>query len=143
MAAKRGTDLHELAHRCIELGVKVQTPKTIKLYVNDAIGFKMETEKVLYYSDNCFGTVDSISFRKNCLRIHDLKTGVTPASMQQLIIYAALFCFDFDIKPIDIDMELRIYQLDEVLIYNPEPEEIINLMDKIIQFDKKIEQMNR
>jgi len=75
-AIQRGTDLHELASQLIRLGVKLpKANKTFNLYVNDAIGFKMETEQPLYYSDNCFGTADAISFRKNILRIHDLKSG--------------------------------------------------------------------
>ena len=141
-AAQRGTELHELARRCIELGVKLpKTNKTLNLYVNDAIGFKMQTEQVLYYSDNCFGTADTISFRKNVLRIHDLKTGETPASVNQLLVYAALFCLEYNTKPVDIETELRLYQQDEVFVHIPEPEEIFNIMDKIIAFDKRIEEL--
>jgi hypothetical protein len=141
-AAQRGTELHELACRCIQLGVKLpRTNKSLNLYVNDAIGFKMKTEQVLYYSDNCFGTADTISFRKNILRIHDLKTGATPASIKQLLIYAALFCLEYNIEPIEIEIELRLYQSNEVLVDIPEPEEIFNIMDKIIMFDKRIEQI--
>ena len=141
-AAQKGTELHELACRCIKLGVKLpKTNKSLNLYVNDAIGFKMHTEQILYYSDNCFGTADAISFRKNMLRIHDLKTGETPASIKQLMIYSALFCLEYNIKPIEIEIELRLYQLDEVLIHVPEPEEVFNIMDKIVVFDKRIEQL--
>jgi len=141
-AAQRGTDLHELAHRCIQLGVKLpKTNITLNLYVNDAIGFKMQTEQVLYFSDNCFGTADAISFRKNVLRIHDLKNGDSPASIKQLLVYNALFCLEYNFKPTDIETELRLYQSDEVLVHIPEPEEVFNIMDKIIIFDKKIEQL--
>jgi hypothetical protein len=141
-AAVRGTELHELAQRLIQLGVKLpKTNKTLNLYVNDAIGFKMTTEQILYYSDNCFGTSDAISFRKNILRIHDLKNGVTPASIYQLMIYAALFCLEYGIKPYDIEIELRLYQSDEVLVNTPSPDEIYSIMDKIIMFDKRIEQL--
>ena len=141
-AAQRGTELHELALNLINLGVKLpRTNKTLNLYVNDAIGFKMKTEQILYYSDNCFGTADTISFRSNFLRIHDLKTGVCPASMKQLMIYNALFCLEYKIKPIEIETELRLYQSDEVLVHKPEPEDIFNIMDKIIVFDKRIEQI--
>ena len=139
-AAAKGTALHELAQRCIELGIKLpRTRKTLNLYVNDAIGFRMQTEQVLYYSNNCFGTADAVSFRKNKLRIHDLKNGATPCSMNQLYIYAALFCLEYDVKPIDIEIELRLYQSDEVLVDNPEAEIIYNIMDKIVLFDKRIE----
>ena len=109
------------------------------MYVNDAIGFKMQPEQILYYSDNCFGTVDTISFKKNFLRIHDLKNGETPASMKQLMVYNALFCLEYDVNPRDIETELRLYQSDDVLIYVPEPEEIRKIMDTIITFDKRIE----
>lgn len=105
------------------------------MYVNDAIGFKMKPEQVLYYSDNCFGTADAIIFRNNLLRIHDLKTGVTKAHMEQLEIYAALFCLEYKIKPGDIEMELRIYQNDEVLYHNPTAEDILPIMDKIVHWD--------
>ncbi len=141
-AAQRGEQLHALAHCCIDMGVKLpRTQKTLNMYVNDAIGFKMTTEQVLYYSDNCFGTADTISFRKNMLRIHDYKSGVTPASMNQLLVYAALFCLEYNYKPTEIDMELRLYQLDEILIHNPEPEEVFDIMHKIIAFDKKIDEL--
>lgn len=141
-AAQRGTELHELACRCITLGVKLpKTNKTLNMYVNDAIGFRMNTEQVLYYSDNCFGTVDAISFKKNVLRIHDLKTGKTPASIKQLLIYAAIFCLEYNVKPIDIEIELRLYQNDEVLSRTADPEEVFNIMDTIIRFDKRIEQL--
>ncbi len=141
-AVQRGTELHALACQCINLGVKLpKSRNSFNLYVNDGIGFKMQTEQTLYFSDNCFGTADTISFRKNLLRIHDLKTGVSPASMKQLMVYNALFCLEYNIKPIDIEIELRLYQSDDILIHIPEPEEIYNIMDKIIMFDKKIDQL--
>jgi hypothetical protein len=112
------------------------------MYINDAIGFKMETEQVLYYSDNCFGTADAISFKQNLLRIHDLKTGTTPASPVQLEIYTALFCLEYGIDPNNIDIELRIYQNDDVIIHEPVREDILYIMDKIITFDKEIEKLN-
>lgn len=142
MAAQRGTELHDFARRCIELKQKLpRTQQTLNMYVNDAIGFKMVPEQILYYSDNCFGTADSISFRNGTLRIHDLKTGVVPAHMEQLQIYAALFCLEYKIKPSDIDIELRIYQHDEILYHNPTAEDIVPIMDKIIMSDKIIEKI--
>jgi hypothetical protein len=136
-----GTKLHEWAKKTIELGIKQpRSKKTIYAYVNDAIGFKMDTEVVLFYSDRFFGTADAISFKDGMLRIHDLKTGKRQASMEQLEIYAALFCLEYRMKPGDIDMELRIYQNDEVLVHNPEPNEIVAIMDKIVYLHKLIEE---
>lgn len=110
------------------------------MYVNDAIGFGMTPEQVLYYSPNCFGTADTISFKKNILRIHDLKTGETKASLHQLEVYAALFCLEYDIKPGELDdIELRIYQNDDVLVGHPQADDILPIMDSIIHFDKLIE----
>ena len=118
LAVQKGTTLHAFAAQCIELGQKLpQSRKTL---------------------NNCFGTADAISFRKGLLRIHDLKTGAIPAHMEQLMIYAALFCLEYDVKPSEIKMELRIYQNDEVLIHNPTAEDIVPIMDKIITFDKVI-----
>lgn len=139
LATQKGTILHEFAAQCIKLGQKLpSSKKTLNRYVNDAIGFKMVPEQILFYSENCFGTADSILFRNNLLRIHDLKTGVIPAHMEQLEIYAALFCLEYDIRPANIDMELRIYQNDEILYHNPTAEDIVPIMDKIITFDKVI-----
>ena len=142
LAIKRGTELHDLASKCIKLNQRLpRSEKTLNMFVNDAIGYKMRSEQILVYSDNCFGTCDAISFRKNQLRIHDLKTGVTPAHMEQLMIYAALFCLEYGIKPSTIEIELRIYQSDDVIGYIPEAEEIVHIMDKIVYFDKLIEEM--
>lgn len=138
-----GTRLHAWAKETIDLGIKQpRSKKTLYAYVNDAIGFKMDTEVVLYYSDNFFGTADSISFRDNFLRIHDLKTGKTPVHMEQLEIYAALFCLEYKVRPGDIDMELRIYQNDEVIVFNPTAEDILPIMDKIVHLDKLLKSLN-
>lgn len=137
LAVQRGTELHDIAAKLIKLGLKQpKSKKTFNMYVNDAIGYKMTPEQVLCYSDNCFGTADAISFRNGLLRIHDLKTGVTPAHMEQLMIYAALFCLEYKTKPSEIGMELRIYQSDEIVVHNPEVDEILPIMDKIVTFDK-------
>lgn len=143
-AAQRGTELHEFAAQCIKLGQRLpKSQKTLNLYVNDAIGYKMTPEQVLYYSENCFGTADSIAFRNNFLRIHDYKSGITPAKMEQLKIYAALFCLEYKVKPSTIEMELRLYQSDDVIYHNPTAEEIIPIMDKIVAFDKIIAKMKQ
>lgn len=139
-AAEMGTRLHEWAAETIKLGIKQpRSNKTIYAYVNDAIGFKMDTEVVLFYSERFFGTADAISFRNNFLRIHDLKTGATPVKIEQLMIYAALFCLEYKIKPGEIDMELRIYQNDGVLVHNPTADEILPIMDKIVHLNKILE----
>lgn len=144
MAAQKGTILHDFAAQCVKLGQKLpKAHKTLNMYVNDAIGFKMTPEQVLYFSDNCFGTADAISFRDNLLRIHDLKTGAVPAHMEQLEIYAALFCLEYCIKPTDISIELRIYQNNGIECYAPEPEEINGIMLKIKDFDGIIEQIRK
>jgi hypothetical protein len=143
-ARYRGTRLHELASELINLGVKLpSTHKTLNMFVNDAIGYRMESEQVLYYSDNCFGTADAIGYKERTkkLRIHDLKTGTTPASMKQLYIYTALFCLEYAIDPHQLDIELRIYQFDDVQIENPETTDILLIMQKICDFDRLIETM--
>lgn len=88
LATQRGTVLHDFACQCITLGQKLpKSQKTLNMYVNDAISFRMVPEQILFYSENCFGTADTIVFRNGTLRIHDLKTGVVPAHMEQLEIY--------------------------------------------------------
>jgi len=141
-AVRKGTELHEFAAQCIRLRQKLpRSQKTLNMYVNDAIGFKMAPEQILYYSDNCFGTADAIAFRNGLLRIHDYKSGVTPTHMEQLEIYTALFCLEYNIKPSEIEMENRIYQLDDILIHTPTVEDIVPIMDKIVSFDKIIDQI--
>jgi hypothetical protein len=140
MAAKRGSDLHALAHEAIRLGIKLsRANQSLSTYVNDAIGFKMSCEQPLFYSENCFGTADTISFRRNKLRIHDLKTGITPTSQHQLEVYAALFCLEYGADPFNIEIELRIYQRDEIRVFEPFPELIASVMNRIIDFDHQIE----
>lgn len=142
-AAERGTMLHAWAKTTIDLGIKQpKTKNTMYSYVNDAIGYRMSTEVVLYYSERFFGTADSISFRDGVLRIHDLKTGKTPVHIEQLEIYAALFCLEYKVKPTDIEIELRIYQKDEILYHNPTPEDILQIMDTIVHFNKILEKID-
>ena len=140
MAAKRGSDLHALAHEAIRLGIKLsKTNQSLSTYVNDAIGYRMVCEQPLFYSENCFGTADTISFRRNKLRIHDLKTGITPTSEHQLEVYAALFCLEYGVDPFSIEIELRIYQRDEIRVFEPFSELINSIMSRIIDFDQQIE----
>ena len=162
-----GTSLHELAATLISNNLKLKKgdkltvlshllsddiPKEVidieriysnfMTYVNDAIGFKLTPEQVLYYSDYCFGTADAISFRNNFLRIHDYKSGTNPAKMEQLLVYAALFCLEYKIKPGEIETELRIYQNDEIVFHNPTADEILPVMDAIIHHSKTLERIN-
>lgn len=142
LAKQQGTRLHEYACESINLRIKLpDNSKTLNMFVNDAIGYRMAPEQTLFYSYNCFGTADAISFNDNLLRIHDLKTGVSPTSFAQLEIYAALFCLEYDVDPNEIEIELRIYQLDEVRVHVPEPEHILYIMNKIKIFDRKIDQI--
>lgn len=150
LAKERGIELHALAESCIRHSVKLARTKTsLSQFVNDAIGFRMTPEQVLVYSENCFGTADAISFRKErgrdkkVLRIHDLKTGEIPAHIEQLEVYAALFCLEYGEKPEDIDIELRIYQFDEPDVYIPESEEIAGIMDVIVAHDLVVERLKQ
>ena len=166
-APSMGTSLHELAETLIHNNLKLKKSDKLTVlshllsngiprnvidmdriynnfmtYVNDAIGFKLTPEQILYYSDYCFGTADAISFRNNFLRIHDYKSGTTTAKMEQLLVYAALFCLEYKVKPGEIESELRIYQNDEVIFHNPAADEILPVMDSIIRHSKSLEQMN-
>lgn len=139
-AAARGSSLHDLAHEAIRLNVHLaNSDKTLALYVKHGIGFKMTPEQPLYFSDNCFGSADTICFRSGKLRIHDLKTGHTKASPKQLEVYAALFCLEYGISPYDITIELRIYQNEDFLSFCPSGDEIYAVMDTIVCHDRHIE----
>lgn len=150
LAKERGTKLHAIAKDLIDEGIRLpRSRKTLNMYVNDGINFQVNTEQVLYYSDNCFGTADAIKFEefKKSLRIHDLKTGNTPTHIEQLEIYAALFCLEYKYQPEDLTMEFRIYQSNDIFMENNETEpfladKIRTIMSKIIVFDKRINQLN-
>lgn len=140
LAVMRGTELHAFAEQCVRLGINLPDErKTLNMYVNDAIGFKMTPEQPLAYSANCFGTADAICFRKNLLRIHDLKTGQTPADIRQLLIYNALWCLEYGKKPDKVKSVLRIYQNDEIFEYEPEKNEVQETMEKIVWANKILE----
>lgn len=145
-AAAMGSRLHEWAKETIELGIKQpKSKKTLYAYVNDAIGFKMEPEVVLFYSERFFGTADAICFRNGVLRIHDLKTGKLGKiedHMEQLEVYAALFCLEYKVKPGEIEFELRVYKNDEVLVHNPTAEDILPIMDKIVHLNKLLSKID-
>lgn len=149
-ALERGTELHAYAATAIKHKIKQpRSHQTLYEYINDGIGFRMDPEVTLFYSRWCYGTADTISFRKEpkvckdkkVLRIHDLKTGEGPAKLRQLEVYAALFCLEYAIRPSDIHIILRIYQFDDILEEIATAEQIIPIMDKIKRFTKLIENM--
>lgn len=143
---ERGTRLHALAASMISENIKAQSVKqTFNMYVNDAIKFHLSPEVVLYVSENAFGTTDGINFdeEKNFLRIHDLKTGITPAHMEQLMIYAAYFCLEYHKDPFELGIELRIYQNNEIIVCNEETDPdlkawIKEIMDCTIAADNEL-----
>jgi hypothetical protein len=144
LAAQEGSELHDLAAKLIKKKIRLpKTKQTINRFVNDAIGFRMNPEQLLYHSEFCFGTADAISFRENeqHLRIFDLKTGESPTSMHQLEVYAGMFCHEYKISPAHIKIELRLYQNDAVEIYFPPMEDIINIMGKMDQFSERLRQI--
>jgi hypothetical protein len=147
LAARRGSELHALAAELIRLDVKLpKNNKTLNSYVNDCLGFRLQPEVVLFYSPNCFGTADGVGFRNNKLRIFDLKTGITPTSFNQLYVYAALFCLEYEMKPMQIETELRIYQNDEVKFLPSsdglaDPDFITHVMSRIVYFDRRINEI--
>lgn len=144
LLAAKGTELHEIAAALIRNGLRMQrNKKTLNSYVNDAIGFRMDVEVLLYASPNAFGTADAIKFdeKTKFLRIHDLKTGEGKTSVHQLEIYAAFFCIEYGYIPQEITMEFRIYQNDEVQIYEGNPDDVANIILKIAEFDGEIEQL--
>jgi hypothetical protein len=146
-AAELGTRLHNWAAETINLGLKQpKSKKTLYAYVNDAIGFNMDTEVVLLYSERFFGTADAISFNNGVLRIHDLKTGKfgkIESHREQVEVYAALFCLEYRVKPGDIQFKLRVYKNDDVDIWEPTAEDIAPIMDRIIHLDKLLEKIDR
>lgn len=149
-AKQEGTMLHAFAAECITMRRKLYGKDTLAKHVNDAIGFKMDAEVPLYYSEFFFGTTDAISFRNHpdkdseyryFLRIHDLKTGKIPAKLRQLEVYAAFFFLEYKIKPEETEMEFRIYQSNDIMIGKPTAKDIKPIMNKIILFDKTLQKM--
>ena len=151
-----GTVVHELAKDCISSGMKLHKSDKhlIEMYmyknfipkfaydsdyiltnlipfVNDAIGYHMRSEVVLFYSVNAFGTTDAISYneKEQILRIHDYKNGTTPSHIEQLMIYAAYFCLEYSIAPTSLQhIYLRIYQNCEFVEVEPDPMQIEKIM---------------
>lgn len=144
LASKRGTDLHNFAADAIRLGItQKRSKKSLNSYINDALGYRMNPEQVLYFSDNIFGTCDAICFRDNILRVFDLKTGVSPAGFDQLKIYAGIFCHEYKVNPFDIELfDLRIYQSDEIKVLQPDAHDIIQIIDQMKTLDKRLTELN-
>lgn len=141
-AKEEGTLLHDFASTAIQKRLKLAPlKKALNLFVNDAIGFRMESEQVLYYSDNCFGTADAILFKDNVLRIHDLKTGFSKVSFNQLHIYAAIFCLEYHVDPASITIIERIYQHNTFEECIADAAVVQMIMDTIVEFDAIINEM--
>jgi hypothetical protein len=146
-AAALGTELHETAARNIRRRIKLMPDDeypVLAAYVNDAIDLEMTPEQMLFYSFNCYGTADAISFDEDnmFLRVHDLKTGTSKASMDQLYVYAAIFCLEYDFRPFEIEGELRIYQ-GEIIYCEIDLEYLAHTVDMIYTSDKRIEEKRR
>lgn len=142
-AAAIGSSLHAYAAEAIELREwQMNDEETLGMFINDCIREGMTPEQVLYYSDNAFGTADAIRFALNKLQVWDLKTGASKTSEHQLEVYVALFCLEYGIDPYDIDeIELRIYQGDEVRMYDVDPKYIWYIMGKIVEFDVQLTEL--
>lgn len=147
-AARLGVRLHAFADEAIKMGIKLENnSKTLNRYINDCIGYRMSTEVVLRYSDNAFSTADALDFTKNphsdrmILRCFDLKNGVSPASGDQLLVYAAYFCLEYGVRPMEIDYDLRIYQNDDFVEIEVNAEDILYIMDRIVEFDALISEI--
>lgn len=140
----RGAREHAFAAEAISLGHRMpDVKKTMNMYVNDALGYRLSPEVELYWSDWCFGTADAIGYSNvdNTLRVFDLKTGRTATKIDQLMIYAALFCLEYEMRPFDITIELRIYQGNQARIYDPTADEIFHIMDRIVTGTRIIEEI--
>lgn len=138
--AALGTKLHKFAEDAINLKRRQpNTTESLNAFVNDAIGFGMSPEVVLYYSPLAYGSADAIGYENHILRIHDLKTGRSPGSIEQLMIYAALFLLDYKESPKEI--YLKIYQNDEITEYDPSLEEINEIADIIVASDKLLSRL--
>lgn len=149
-AAARGTSLHKLAAHAISEGVQLMPDgSTISMYVNDAIKYGMEPERALFFSMDCYGTADAIGFEiydepngnaLGFLRIFDLKTGVSPCSVEQLYVYAAVFCLEYDYRPYEIEGELRLYQNDDIDCYEIDVVTLTEVISIILSHQSTIDE---
>lgn len=144
--ARRGTILHNFARDAILLGEKLnKIERTLNMYVNDCIGWKLTPEQILFYSHSCYGSADAVGYseRMKKLRISDLKNGYSPTDMRQLLLYAALFCLEYAIDPRDIETELRIYQNNAIKLEIPDPIDIFQTMERIKYVDAHYDEFLR
>ena len=144
-AKQKGTEMHAIA--CSLIKNKIVLPDnqfTFNMYVNDAIFYELRPEEQLYYSDWFYGTADAIGLKDGILRVHDLKTGVTKASLHQLEVYVAFWCLEYGVLPNDLkDIEIRIYQNNDIIVGHPGNEKIVPIMDKIVSVNKILEKLIR
>jgi len=158
-SAGLGTAIHELAHDCIVNRTKL-TKHDVHLvdyimfknfiprecydaneildnlipFVNDAIGFRMSSEVVVCYNKYFFGTTDAIRYDdfEQTLRVHDLKMGKNPVKMEQLYIYCAEFCLEYNVDPRKLKkITTAIYQLGEIIEDEPPGTYIHEIMELI------------
>ena len=99
----------------------------------------MDVEQLLIYSSWVSGTADAVRFEPldNTLYIFDLKTGERPASIDQVVIYAALWCLQRNIDPYSISFDLRIYSNTKFIMYTTK-ESGNELSDKISDYMNQI-----
>lgn len=144
LAAARGTALHDLARRLIEMKVTLPPEqKTLNLYVNDCIELGMRPEMKLYYSKFAYGTADAMDYNDHTLRVFDLKTGVGKVSFLQLYIYAAFFFLaypEISLKKVK-HIDLRIYQSNEIQREEPGIDDILPVIDKIERYSRILEEL--
>lgn len=166
-SADIGTIIHSLASDCIRNKIKINEddvnlieltlakngiPKSaydpykilsnLVPFVNESINYHMSSEVLLYYSQYCFGTTDAIAYDEvsRILRINDYKNGNIDAHMEQLQIYAALFCLEYHKDPSKMKrIELRIFQHSSIVecILTPDTQEIDKLMKLIQETSRK------
>lgn len=143
-AASRGTRLHVWAAEAILMKRRQPTKESpdydiLCAYINDAIEYGMKPEQVLIGSEYSYGTADTIRFDPydddaggyaGFLRVHDYKSGVSKSSVKQLYFYAVFFCLEYGYRPFEIEGELRIYQGDEVQIYDLDQETLARMYDR-------------
>lgn len=118
---------------------------SVKMFVCDSIGFRMESEQKLSVSKVIEGTADAVRFypKDNLLRISDLKTGSRPAKIEQVFIYAALYCYENRLDPLKTNFEARIYQNGEIYIEQPTGEEIKSLLNTILHINEVVSKFER
>lgn len=146
-AAKMGTRKHNWAAETIRLAIRqIKTQKTLNMYVNDCIGWKLTPEVPLVGIPGlAFGTADAIGFdvKKNVLRISDFKDGLNVASLDQLRVYAAFFCMEYGYNPFDIEIELRIYQNNEINADFESHDEVAKIIDQTKMAVRVYQEMER